>query len=703
MTRGLTLFFLIIFIPLRHFATNDTILLGLSIPEVVFLEDKSESERLFSPSRVESINQKNIEQVSPSTSADLLQKTGEIMVQMSQSGGGSPIIRGFEANRILLVVDGVRLNNAIYRSGHLQNSISISPLSLQKVDVIFGPSSVKYGSDALGGVIHYHTKDAFEQNSRTFLQRYSTVNQGVSLFFDQQYRKNKWRFYQAINLNRYGNLKMGSNRWHSYQNWGAEEHITRGNEQLKTAYDQLDFIQKARFDANQYLGLKLNLQLSTTTNINRFDQLNTISNNIPKFDEWYYGPQKRILFSLGSEHQKKNPLYDSYNNTVSFQSIQESRNSRKAQSELVQREEHVLVFANTSDFIKKWGYSSLNYGLDFQHNSVESKASQGSISRYADGGSSMSSASLYTQYKQPFGKQSFISGGLRYNISSLNASFNEVVNTINLPFEKIASETNALTSSLGIFLGSNNGWTGSISYSSGFRNPNVDDLTKVFEKSGRLTVPNETLTPEYSNNFELSIAKELNESYLKGSYFYTQLKDAIVKKAFQLNGQDSLWYEGEYLPLYANTNSQEAYIFGYNINAVWQINNYWSTSHSCTYTFGKDKTDGVLLDHIPPLYGKSDIKLKSLKNESIASLAVFYNAWKRIEDYSPNGSDNPEEATVDGNPSWWTLNLSYGVPLNDKMYAQLNVENIFDIHYKTYSSGISAPGRNFILSLKAQF
>ena len=145
--------------PMVSWAQNqDTTLFGQFIPEIIFAEDKNERERLFTPARVEQIRSEDITLYAPSTSADLLQKEGNIMIQMSQSGGGSPIIRGFEANRVLLVIDGVRLNNAIYRSGHLQNSISISPLTLERVDVVFGPSSVKYGSDALGGVVHYHTQ-----------------------------------------------------------------------------------------------------------------------------------------------------------------------------------------------------------------------------------------------------------------------------------------------------------------------------------------------------------------------------------------------------------------------------------------------------------------------------------------------------------------------------------------------------------------
>jgi len=444
----------------------------------------------------------------------------------------------------------------------------------------------------------------------------------------------------------------------------------------------------------------MNIQLSSTTNLNRFDQLNDYNNDAPKFEEWYYGPQKRLLVSLGSEHQKKNWLYDSFNNTASYQRLQESRNSKKPNTELAQRVEDVYVFANTSDFIKQWGYKTLNYGLDLQHNIVHSDANVGYNTRYADGGSNMSSISGFGQYKHPLSKGAFFSGGLRYTSTRLEAKYN-ITQQLGLPFNQVQLNNNALTASTGLFLEIGKSWEVSMSASTGFRSPNIDDVTKVFEKSGVLTIPNANLKPEFSRNIEATINKRINKSFISATYFYTQLKDAIIKQASSLNGQDSLMFDGEYLPVAANSNSQEAFIFGYNTKAYIHINNEWSTTHTASYTFGKDITKGVLLDHIPPLYGKSQIDW--VKKSNRISIFTFYNAWKRAEDYSRNGSDNLDEATKDGTPSWWTLNLSYSVNLNDKIVAQINLENLLDVHYKTYSSGISAPGRNFILSLRTEF
>lgn len=110
------------------------------------------------PQQITTITSTKIQSTQPQTAADALDQHGNIYVQKSQMGGGSPIIRGFEANRVLLVVDGIRMNNAIYRSGHLQNTITIDPAILERTDIIFGPNSLLYGSDALGGVVHFQSK-----------------------------------------------------------------------------------------------------------------------------------------------------------------------------------------------------------------------------------------------------------------------------------------------------------------------------------------------------------------------------------------------------------------------------------------------------------------------------------------------------------------------------------------------------------------
>jgi len=128
-----------------------------SIDQVVVSATKWNQASREIPVKVTSISRSEIDFHNPQTSADLLAFSGDVFVQKSQQGGGSPMIRGFATNRLLIAVDGVRMNNAIFRSGNLQNVISLDPFSIEQAEVLFGPGSVIYGSDAIGGVMSFYT------------------------------------------------------------------------------------------------------------------------------------------------------------------------------------------------------------------------------------------------------------------------------------------------------------------------------------------------------------------------------------------------------------------------------------------------------------------------------------------------------------------------------------------------------------------
>ena len=144
----------------QKITTTDTTKKQINLTEVVVSVNKWEQKLNEVPNKITKINKTEIIRNNPQTAADLLGQTGTVFIQKSQLGGGSPMIRGFATNRILLVIDGVRMNNAIYRSGNLQNIISIDALGTQTAEVIFGPGSLIYGSDAIGGVMDFHSLNA---------------------------------------------------------------------------------------------------------------------------------------------------------------------------------------------------------------------------------------------------------------------------------------------------------------------------------------------------------------------------------------------------------------------------------------------------------------------------------------------------------------------------------------------------------------
>jgi hemoglobin/transferrin/lactoferrin receptor protein len=248
------------------------------------------------------------------------------------------------------------------------------------------------------------------------------------------------------------------------------------------------------------------------------------------------------------------------------------------------------------------------------------------------------------------------------------------------------------------------GFRSTIAISSGFRAPNVDDLTKVFDtRTGYVVVPNKDLKPEYTYNTEWTISKNTSIYTLGASVFYTLFQNALVVDKFNWNGKSSIMYQGVLSDVYATQNKAKANLYGFNVNGRLRIAQ--GTEFNATYTYTKGTyNDGVKempLDHIPPAYGRFGLKHGNKKWN--AELFSVFNNWKKIADYNLNGEDNEIYATKDGMPSWMTFNiLTQYNPMKD-LSIGLGVENITDLNYRHFASGISAVGRNYILSCKVNF
>ena len=716
------------------------------LKEFVLSASKFEEKKADISFRMEIIDHKQIEMLNPQTSADVLQMTGKIMVQKSQMGGGSPVIRGFEANKILLVVDGVRMNNAIYRSGHLQNIITIDNAILERTEILFGPGSVVYGSDALGGVMHFYTKNpqlavndtSVNSNLNAYI-RYSSANNEQTAHFDFQLGFKKIGFLTSFTRSDFGDLRMGQVRQTEYPNFGKVFYYARringkdtmlandnSNIHKRTGYSQDNLVQKILYRPNEFLNFTLNVQYSTSSDIPRFDMLNdTLQGGGLKFAEWHYGPQKRLFTSLNIDLKSKSKWFDESKLVLAYQKIDEDRITRKfGEPDRFNREEDVKVYSMNLDFIKKiTSPHNLQYGLEFTHNDVRSTAFSENIvdttvdfaaTRYPDGGSIMQTFAGYLNYKWHPGKKSIVNTGIRYSHTLLHSDFIDTT-VYKFPYDEIDINTGALTGSASIVYRPAESWQVNLLASTGFRSPNVDDYGKVFAKDDFVTIPNDNLKPEYIYSGEAGINKSLRNDFIKinTSVFYTYLTDAVVRREFELNGADSLVYDGDTLKILANTNAGKSLIYGGYLGITVNITHDIIINSNVSYTSGKDITDDVPLAHIPPFFGKTSISYQFKKFNSM--FYSYYNGWKRKKDYSPSNEDNLSEATEDGTPPWYTLNFtsSYKIHFSHKkqssspssvaentLYLQFAVENILDRHYKSFASGISAPGRNFIITLR---
>ena len=703
------------------------------------------------------VSSKEIQKISPQTSADLLATIPGIKVQKSQFGGGSPVIRGMESNRVLLVVDGVRMNNAIYRKGHLQSSISVAPNMLDKTEVVFGPSSVLYGSDALGGVIHYFTKtpklSAEEEVKSQFFSRFSSVNQEITSHVSAELRFSNWASLTSISFSNFGDLQSGSRRSHGFKDWGKVFYYSEnryGNytenptvnplpEVLKnTGYHQTDFLQKFFIPLSKNTDLKINLQYSTSSNIPRFDRLIELKNNSLKFAEWNYGPQNRFLLSSQFLiHPNKNWL-ESGSITGAYQQIKESRIQRKFGSlDRSYREELVNVFSVNGDFSVSLTQDKkrvLSYGFEFTYNDVISKSfgktlqvSSGQIngsssgfkvqSRYPDGGSNYLSSSAYIAYRQDLNSKTTLNTGLRFTNTTLHALWLDQT-FIHLPETNITAVNSAVTATIGYVYRPGKNWQLNSVVSSGFRSPNIDDIGRVREKSGNISIPNIHVNPEFAYNVEIGLQKYFNDKKFRvGANVYYSLLDNYIQRDFVYNTDGSkkqVQFDGEFGNAITNQNKGTAYVFGYTLSYLGKISSTINSSGFTTYTKGRTYDTKEPMSSIPPLFGRVGINYKKDKIEFGAALK--FNSKKDIEDFNiTEGIDNHDlTPIVDpnairdsdkyyGSPSWMTIGLTSNYLLSDTFSIQARLDNIFDEHYIEFASGISAPGRNASISFVANF
>lgn len=703
------------------------------------------------PPIVEVIGKNEIEFTNPQTSADMLSNSGNVFIQKSQMGGGSPIIRGFEANKLLLVLDGVRMNNAIYRSGHLQNVISVDNSILDKTEIIYGPASIIYGSDALGGVMHFYTKTPkfqadgdknWEMNAMT---RFASANAEKTGHFDFSYGNEKWAYLLSASYSDYGDMLSGK-RKHKFHPEGYgerpfySEHLNFADsvfvnpnpyKQIGTAFGQIDLVGKFRYRPKRDVDLMLNVQYSTSTNIPRYDQLTEgdlvmqadgSSSFDFKFAEWYYGPQSRLLASLSANIESEENIFDQARIIAAYQKINEDRITRNFGDKWQNyRFEDVSVYSLNADMNKQIiSGLKLLYGTELTVNRVTSTATRKDLTtseyderiatRYPDGGSYMVGAAAYVNAHAKLKKDITLMGGIRYSFITLSARFVDTT-FINAPYKdgRISLETPALTASLGMAWNMGKGYSLHTVASNAFRAPNVDDVGKIRSKNGFVTLPTpdpEGVTAEKSLNAEVSLVKTFNNKLkISGTYFYTYLFDAIIRQRDSLaDGSLTIYYDGSFDSIQSNINTGEAFIHGISGSILANITEDIQLKTTANYVYGHNISRKSPLAHIPPLYGMTSLNYK-WKNKGKFELVTRFNGWKHVRQYADDSSDNFDKATPDGTPPWYTLNFYSAFNVGKSRHFKINfgIENILDHHYRPFSSGISAAGRNFMLGLHGKF
>jgi len=701
--------------------------------QVVVSAQRWSSEKAQYPSKITSIQAHQVEMENPQTAADLLNISGEVFIQKSQMGGGSPMIRGFSANRLLLSVDGVRMNTAIFRGGNLQNVISLDPFAISNTEILFGPGSVIYGSDAIGGVMSFFTlQPKFSDTSHLIVDgnfdvRFSSANREKTGHLDINLGWKKWALLTSASHSTFDDLVMGEYGPDEYLRPfyvkrinGVDSIFNNANQrrQKPTDYSQNNFMQKVRFKPNKNWDFTYAFHYSATSDVPRYDRLIRTKDDLPKYAEWYYGPQKWLMNVISIDHYRQTKLYDKFSIKAAYQFFEESRIDRDYKDEeRRQKTENVDAFSLNADFIKEIRQNDqFLYGIELVYNNINStafseniidKASENIQSRYPK--SNWASYAAYMNYNLHLNEQLLVIGGLRYNRYVLNATFDTTFTP--LPFTSTHINNGALVGSLGLNYQPGNNWVLSMNMSTGFRAPNIDDMGKVFDSEpGAVVVPNPQLEAEYIYNGELGITKGIGEFVsVDGRVFYSLLENAMVRRDFTLNGADSMMYDGEMSKIQAIQNASYAKIWGFSLGIEARLMTGLQFSSRLNYQKGEEEMeDGSISTtrHAAPMFGVT--RLSYSHKKIMMELYAQYSGEISYESLAMSERSKTYLYAVDENgnpysPAWYTLNYKVKYQLHSMINISAGVENITNQRYRPYSSGIAAAGTNLILSLDFRF
>lgn len=705
----------------------------VSLDQVVVSATKWNQSRRETPYKVTTITARDVALQNPQTAADMLGSSGEVFIQKSQQGGGSPIIRGFATNRLLMTIDGVRMNTAIFRSGNIQNVISLDPFAIESTEIFYGPGSVIYGSDAIGGVMSFYTlKPQLSLTDEPYVKgnavaRFASANNEYTGHFDVNVGWKKWALVTSYTHNTFGDLRMGSNGPDEYlrpeyvETVNGIDQVVRNTDpqtQIGTGYSQDNFMSKLRFKPNNNWDFTYAFHYSETSDYDRYDRLIRYRSGSPRSSEWYYGPQVWMMNNLEITNTKSNAVYDEMTIRLAQQYFEESRHDRDfGDSLLNNRREQVDAYSLNIDFTKIISTRHrLLYGVEGVINEINSTGNTEDIysgdrsnaaSRYPN--STWSSYAAYLTYQFKPSTQWTLQAGARYNYFAIDATFD--TRYYPFPYESAELNQGALTGSLGADYSPNDSWKISANVSTGFRAPNIDDMGKVFDSEpGSVVVPNPDLDAEYAYNAELDIAKVFGNVFkVDVAGYYTILSNALVRRDYTLGGQDSIMYDGELSQVQAIQNAAEATVYGLQAGIEWKLPKGFAFKSQFNYQIGEEELDDGTTSpsrHAAPWFGVTHLTYN--KSKLMLDLYAQYSGEVSYDDMPISEQDKDYMYAIDddGNPyspSWYTLNLKAMYQFTNNLSVSAGVENLTDIRYRPYSSGMVAAGRNFVLALRAKF
>ncbi len=644
--------------------------------EIVVTARRIESDQFNTPDAVSLLRPESLYHESPRSTPEALSGSTGVFVQKTNHGGGSPIIRGLMGNQNLLLIDGIRLNNATFRYGPNQYFNTIDPFMIETIEVVRGSGSVLYGSDAMGGAIQVFSNDAAFSDSSLIVNG-NIIGKWMSSNMEKTSRAGfsisdkRIAFTGGITYSDFGNIYAG-------KGIGKE---------IPTGYQNLSTDSKLNIKYNKRNLLTFALQYNRQDDVPRYDRL------LSAYQKYHFDPQIRKLGYARLQSDVNTQLVDNLQLTVFFGESYENRILQRIGEPSVTNELDIVntyggIISVKSGISEQWVFVS---GIDYYYDKVHSKKTIenddniDTVRGYYPDGAIASSVALFSSHTLSLSSFDFVLGG-RYSMHKIKAE--------DLGFDNINLNPSALVANASVVYRIHNNHRIIGSIYSAFRAPNINDLSSFGTFNHGIEVPNPNLDPENSLTTEVGIKSRYQNFSGSLFLFNSRLSDLIERVPTTFNGQDSI--EGE--KVFHKTNFAEALIRGFETEIHYRILPHFSTYGNLTYTYGKNKTTDEPMTRIPPLNGKIGVYYKH--SESWWARLEWHAAGKqsRLSPSDIRDTRIPEGGT----PEWNIINVRSGFQFQwINLSAGLN--NMFNKAYRTHGSGVHGYGRSVWIRIHASF
>ena len=683
--------------------TLDTIILEshiYDVSDITVTATRSQRSTPFISSQINSVSLSQIKARNAKTSAEALREETGIFVQKTNHGGGSAVIRGLSSNQILILVDGIRLNNSTYRLGNHQYLTTIDNLIVDQIEVVRGPTSVLYGSDALGGTINVITKhpipysSGFDMDFRLY-SRFASADFEKTARTEVALRYHRFALLGGFSFKHYDDLTRGRKSKHP-----QIEKSTNGYKQTPSGFKSYDFDTKFLYGLTSSQTLTLTYQMTRQIDVPRYDKYESDG-----YLRWIYKPQNRRLIYLKYDNYLNNKILQSLQATISQHSQEEGREIQKS-IDLPMTKEHDQV--NTLGFSLQTSSiqdkHEITLGWELYRDKVSSKRSntypdsdstiQDVRGRYPDN-AKYTSLGIFTQDEIKLSSKWRVTLGARFSYMQTSFYLNQTLFTPQIG-ELYEQSFKSLTASIGNVFELKKEIHMKAHIAQAFRAPNLSDLAKLGESKGTIIeIPNQDLKPEKLVSLDFAVDINYPALRAKVAVFYTNIRDLIASADATLNDTqiDTTIYK-----IKSKQNVGQAYIRGIEIGFEYNPFKKILFYTNITSTFGQNITLNEPVDGIPPTFGLAG--LKWLSPDYYFDLYIrFASKQNRL---STDDRDDPR-IPIGGTPGWKIVNFKAGFKFLETVDLRLTVENIFDINYREHGSGINGPGRNFILGMELKF